>query len=155
MTLVITRHVLTGQASPATTNFGSWTTVVWSIIPIKVTHEGQWFRIKICHLWNLTFTKLMIRDTIVWYTVKPVYNGHSREKQKVAVVGRCPLYKGLKQFQNIFHLEVIFKNIQTKDCYDNNKKPYISRNPPRTKQHKDVCKAYDYTTMSDCLRVSR
>ena len=36
-------------------------------------------------------------------TVKPVYNGHSIEKQTVAVVGRWPLYRGSK-FSRPFHL---------------------------------------------------
>ena len=42
-------------------------------------------------------------------TVKPVYNGHSMEKQKVAVVDRWPLYRGSK-FSMQFHL---FSFIQT------------------------------------------
>ena len=33
---------------------------------------------------------------MICYTVKPVDNGHSMEKQKVAVVGRWPLYRGSK-----------------------------------------------------------
>ena len=54
------------------------------------------------------------------YTVKPVHNGQSMEKQQVAVVGRWPLYRGSKLsrpfhlfsfIQNVFWLEVIFKRI--------------------------------------------
>ena len=56
-------------------------------------------------------------------TVKPVYNGHSMEKQKVAVVGRWPLYRGSKFnerfhlfsfIQNVFRLEAISKGLLSK-----------------------------------------
>ena len=56
-------------------------------------------------------------------TVKPVYNGHSMEKQKVAVEGRWPLYKG-SQFSKSFHLFSFIQNASVwkafqKDCYHN------------------------------------
>ena len=47
-------------------------------------------------------------------TVKPVYNGHSMEKQKVVVVGRWPLYRGSK-FSRPFHL---FSFIQNVFCFE-------------------------------------
>jgi len=35
-----------------------------------------------------------VNKSLKGYTVKPVYNGHSREPPKVAVIDRWPLYRG-------------------------------------------------------------
>ena len=48
------------------------------------------------------FKMKIYASTLNRTTAKPVYNGHSMEKQKVAVVGRLSLYRGSK-FSKPFH----------------------------------------------------
>ena len=70
---------------------------------------------------------LSVIHCLVLYTVEPVYNGPSMEKQTVAVVGRWPLYRGSqfsRPFHFFFHTKCFtfgrhFKIIQAKDCYHN------------------------------------
>ena len=54
-------------------------------------------------------------------TVKPVYNGHSMEKQKVAVLGRWPLYKGPSSAGHFIYVlsyrMFLFGRYFQKDCY--------------------------------------
>ena len=49
-------------------------------------------------------------NLLILSTVKPVYNGHSMEKQKVAVVCRWPLYRGSK-FSRPIHLFSLIQNV--------------------------------------------
>ena len=72
----ITRHVLTGQIIPATTTPGSWTTIVWSIIPIYERDPWKvmvWKKNLPCvncdlHLGNMSLSQG--HDTIAWCIIK-------------------------------------------------------------------------------------
>ena len=41
-------------------------------------------------------------DAMLTNTVKPLYSGHHRNFDKVSVIRRCPLYRGI--FKENFHL---------------------------------------------------
>ena len=60
--------------------------------------------------WSVFCLAHLLYCVTLGYTVKPVYNGHSMEKQKVAVAGRWPLYRGSK-FSRSFHLFSFIQNV--------------------------------------------
>ena len=68
----------------------------------------------------------------VIYTVKPVYKGHSMEKQKVAIVRRWPLYRGHFIYFLSYKMFPFGRHFQ-KDCNHN------TRIEPVGKPYREVC----------------
>ena len=73
-----------------------------------------------------TQTSKMIKNG----TVKPVYNGHSVEKQKVAVVGRWPLYRR-SNFNRPFHFFLSYNTFPFRRDYQKHaNKGLLSQHEP-------------------------
>ena len=94
-----------------TPNTDGWKLGEYTVWPVRGSVYTKHWRMEAWWVYSVTSQGQCIHQTLtdgsLINTVKPVHNGHSVEKQKVADVGRWPLYRGPKFSRSIYFLSFI------------------------------------------------